>query len=141
MVIHRLTDKIPVRIGEITFWMSPISWEDRTRLLSFTKMVSGQEVTDAMKMAAETIRCSLKDIEGVEYADETPYELTFDSNHRLSDECLAELWQLENIDKLIKACSALLYGQTSDLKDQGIEIDYSAVKASKKNKVAIAASS
>lgn len=107
MIIHKTTDKIQVRIGEITFYLSPLSWDQKQDILSDAKMVDGK--TSNRNSTYKCLKYAVKGIEGVTLADGSPYVLTMD-NGVLSDECIEDILNLELSPKLIMACYSFVQG-------------------------------
>lgn len=102
MIIYRLTDRIPVKVGELTFWLSPLSTEQKGKLSSFSSIVSGEKIEDALKAAAETIRMSVKQVDGLKDAQGNAYEVELGPDGLLTSECVSELTQLDGCDKIVR---------------------------------------
>ena len=144
MVIYRLTDRIPVKVGTVTFWLSPLSAEQKGNLLSLTSKAAGHEREESLKGAVLTIRYSLKKLEGVENADGTPYELQFGEDGLVTEESAIEVISLQASSKVIalalqwfidrvKSPAEIVeqnpgIGETLD----GVEVDFSKVVNLKK---------
>lgn len=137
MIIHKITDRIKVKIGEITFHLSPLSWDQKQDILSETKMVEGSG-----KNRNSTYKClkyAVKDIEGVTLEDGSPYTLKLE-NGILSDECVEDLLNLELSPKLIMACFSFVQGVPNKIFNpvtgevvEGVEIVKKDFKKKSKN--------
>lgn len=132
MKIYRLEHRIPVKLGEVTFWLGPISHEQRTKIFSFVKPEGSPEKTDHVALSNTALRFSIKGIEGVEYPDGSPYQLSFDSDGGVSDECLSELMQLEAMPKIIALCSQFLTQGFGNGSVEGVEIHIGGLKVAEK---------
>jgi hypothetical protein len=132
MVVYKLTDRIPVKIGAATFWIAPLSWGDKARLLSLFKQSAGVELIEPLRAAVETIRVSLKAVDGVQYSDGTEFDCKIDENGCISDEAISELMQVDGIDKLVTVCSMFAMKEINQLELAGVEIDLSKVQSLKK---------
>lgn len=115
--IYRMTDKIPVKLGEVTFWVSPLSYEHRSKITALTQRMSGKDHEVAKEAATLAIKYGLKELEGVEDSQGNPYELAFDSSGGLSDDCLSEVIQLDGIPDLTKLCLRWAITEIRDPKD------------------------
>lgn len=104
MVIYRMSDRIPVKLGELTFWIAPLSVDAKGRLLTFSKRVSGEERDVAMEGAAAALKLSVKGVDGLKLADGSPYECEFDEQGNLTDDCVSELMQLDCAAPLTRLC-------------------------------------
>lgn len=117
ITIYRLTDQIPVRVGEVTFWISPLSLEHRGKLNSMSEKVSGSQIEVALDGATLALKYSLKDIEGVTDATGNPYKLEFGPDGALTDDCLSEIIQLAGTPKLTRLALRWALTEISDVKD------------------------
>lgn len=126
MIVYRLTDRIPVKIGEVTFWISPLSHEQKITLMGFLRVRAGEEIQDSLRAAAYALKVSVKAVDGLTLADGSKYELSHEGN-ALTDDCVAELTQLTGADKLVAACAALA-NSIREHKIEGVEIDLKGVR-------------
>lgn len=126
VVVYKRTDKIPVKIGPVKFLISPMSWAQKTEILSLTKMVSGQEIPDNFKMAYLSLKYSIKNIEGAVFSDGSEYKLSFDESGNLTDDSLGELLELPCKAELLQVVTAFLNG-IHDPKIKGVEVKLSEV--------------
>lgn len=107
MIIHKTTDKIKVKIGEIIFYLSPLSWDQKQDILSDAKMVDGK--ASNRNSTYKCLKYAVKGIEGATLADGSPYVLTME-NGVISDECVEDILNLELSPKLIMACYSFVQG-------------------------------
>lgn len=131
MIIYKMSDRIPIEIGDVKFWVSPLNFEQKTALAAQVKMVSGVEQPDSVKIAYLAVKYSVKEIEGVKSSDGSNYQLEFMGDGALTDECVSELLQLEHSPLLVTACSHLI-GAIKDHNIPGVKIDIKSVKSVKK---------
>lgn len=131
--ILKMTDRIALTIGDVTFKVAPLSFLQKQELANCTKMNGGDEIFDLVRAQAMYIKFALKDIQGVEDYAGKKYELTFDGDV-LSDDCVSEVLNLEQREKLNIAAWQLLQG-IQDLKDpvtgepmQGVELEVESGK-------------
>lgn len=139
MIIYRTSDRIPVKIGDVlTVWLSPLTVEQRARMFSTAvKMQAGAEQEDAIKAAAMSIKYSVKGIEGdLKNIDGSDYQLEFDPDGSLTDECAEELLQLDGSDKLVRICGHFLKA-ISDPGIEGVVVDFKGVKTAKKKESSV----
>lgn len=136
MIIYRPTDQIPVKIGEVTFWLSPLSHSQRQEILALTVVKAGEERTRPMEMAQLTLSISLRKIVGVNDADGSPYELEFDENGRVTLDCINDIFTLDGADNLIRVSGKFAMNEISDPKLEGVVVDFSQVKTLKKSQKA-----
>lgn len=106
IVIYRLSDKVPVKIGGLTFWLSPLSVDQKARLAHLTRRVSGVDEEDTLRYAHLALKLSLKGLDGAQDSSGSEYSLSFDPEGCLTDECASEVLQLDGYDKLIALCRA-----------------------------------
>jgi len=119
-------------MGEVTIWVSPLTYEQKISLASSTKVVSGQEVIDNVSVALKSLKYSIKDVTGLTGFDGQPYELSFDADGTLTDECVSDLMQLDNAGSLATVCYKLA-DRIDNHEVDGVSVNLSgAVKAQKK---------
>jgi hypothetical protein len=131
MVIYRLTDRIPCKIGELTFWLSPLSHEQKVNLLECKKMEGGQEVVDNVRRARLAMKYGIKEVEGVSCADGTPYRPDMDTDGTLSWAAVDEISELGSLTEIIQA-STLMLGKFWEVKIEGVEFNLKGVKSTAK---------
>ena len=136
MIIYRLTDRIPVQIGELTFWLAPLSASQKSELLSLVTVHAGEERVKPMEVALRCVSMSLKKLEGVKTADGEPYELSFDPSGNLSRECAEEIFGLDGAEKMLLVCKEFAFSELKDPKLEGVVVDFSKVHTLKKNVLA-----
>lgn len=132
MIVYKTTDRIPLKFGEIKVWISPLSFEQKTNILAATKMKSGVEVSDPSKQTFLSLKYGVKEIEGLKNPDGSDYRLELDENGVLTDECLSDLIDLEYFPKLSEICIKLINGVKALDKIEGVEVDLTQVKSTKK---------
>ena len=132
MVIYRMSDRIPVKIKDVTFFLAPLSLSQQGILLSFAKQKEGEEKVDALKTAMKCISFSLKAVEGLTTVDGLPYELEFKEDGTLTDDCVNEILQV-NGDSLVKISLDWAVSGIKPIEIPGVEIDFKNVRSVKKN--------
>lgn len=130
MIVYRITDRIPIQIGDVTFWVSPLSFEQRNQIAGLATMRGGVENIDNLKVVSAVLKYSLKEVQGLKTASGDDYALEV-QNNELSDECLGDLLQLSCAEKLMIAASQLA-AQIKEHKIDGVKIDLKQVKSVKK---------
>lgn len=134
MIVYRLTDRIPVKIGELTFWLAPLSASQKSELLSLVTIKEGEERVKPMEVALRCVSMSLKKLEGdVKTSDGEPYELSFDPNGNLTRECAEEVFGLDGSEKMLLVCKEFAFNELKDPKLDGVTVDFSKVQSVKKS--------
>ena len=124
--IFRLSDRIPLDFGGgLVVTISPLSRQQKQEiqslLLSTDRMVEG---------ASLAIKYAVKDIQGVEDADDNAYELQKDDAGHLTDECVEDLLNMQQSTKLSTICVNLLSGVVENL-PEGVKFQGKKTKARK----------
>jgi len=129
--ILRLSDRINLKIGDITFVLAPFSTERKQELASCTKIENGEETYDLLKAQIIYIKNSVRDVKGLETYSGDEYTLEFEDEEKtkLTDDCVSELMNLEESSKLTTAAWQLING-IKELKDpisgeklEGVELE------------------
>lgn len=133
--IYKTTDRIKIKIDDIAIKISPLSYENKCLIQAC--LITG-DTLGIVKAAKMAIQYGVKEIEGVENADGTPYELQFE-NDALTENCVDDLLNIDQDNKLSFVCTKLLEGIPSEFVDpqtgkkiEGIKIERPAVPAKKK---------
>lgn len=121
MKVFRTTDRIPLKIDTLTFWISPLSYHQKAEILSQVVSISGEEKQNYGKMVFLSVKFAVKKVEGLEDSDGKPYRLEFDGEV-LSDDSVNDLLQLDCQAKLTQTCANLMNG-IRDSKIEGVEFD------------------
>lgn len=133
MIVYKMSDRIPIEIGEVKFWVSPLSYGQKMELASCSSTVSGEQKIDGQKFATLLMKFSIKEVEGITNFDGTPYVISFDKDGTLSQDSLDELLQIEQSASVLKAATHL-FTSMSDYEVDGVKIDMKQIKnVSKKN--------
>lgn len=139
MIVYRTTDRIPVKIGDVTIWICPLSAGQYAEVVSLTKYKGGREIPDPGAMAILTLRYCVKSVDGlgdVKYADGTDFLLEFDESGNLTEDSLSVLIQVLGSDKLTLLASQVAVKGIGDHKIPGVKIDLKNAVTAKKKKTA-----
>lgn len=120
--IYRTTDRVEVKLGEITVKIAPLSLEHKNHvqklMLDGQKNQDLQKLNDALLLA---VKHCLKDIKGVQDSDGNDYHLEFNEG-LLTDNCINDLLNMEESQNLLKVCSAFVSGIPKSFNIEGVEI-------------------
>jgi len=129
MKIYRTTDRIPVKLGDLTFWFSPFKWEHKIEVSTKTLLKSG-ETSITASQARLAIKYSIKAVDGLMSHDGTPIILELE-NDVLTDDSVEDVMQLENISKLTTIAFTWL-NEIKDVAIEGVTVDFSSTTNTKK---------
>ena len=135
MVVYRTTDQIPLKIGKMTLWISPLSALQKTDILGCTKMRAGEEIADAPKMALYTMKMCIRKLEGLngtKYSDGSSIELSFEADGSLDNDSLTAVMQIIDTSKTTSIAAQLLSGSIDDIDIKGVKVDTAGVVHAKK---------
>ena len=132
MIIYRPgIDFIPLKIDDITVWITPLTQEQKSQIIALMTLADGQKEADIIAQGSMAMRYSIKDIEGIKTLDGKKYKLRFRKDGTLTDECVAELVNMTHGEKALVACYQLMLNP-SKVKVQGVEVDLKGSKVVKK---------
>lgn len=118
--ILRTTDRIKVRIDEVTVSISPLSYEQKTEAQML--VAEGKAKRDPRILTrglVYLIKHSVKDVEGLENMDGSKYELSFEAEQKkLTDECVSDLFNIKLHEKLVMVCTSLVGAIPSEFVDE-----------------------
>lgn len=135
MIVYKTTDRIPVKIGEVTLWIAPLSAGQYAEVVSLTKLKGGQEIPNAGGMALLTLSYCIKSVDGLDakFLDGSEFELEFEGE-KISDESLNCLIQILGSDKLCLLASQVATKGIGNYKIPGVVIDLKSAIPVKKKK-------
>lgn len=111
--IYKTTDRLSVKIDSLKFKLAPLSFDQKAEIQSY--LISGEAMA-VVKAAKLAIKYSVKDIQGVENLDGSPYELEME-NGSVSDSCIDDLLNIDQDGKLSLVCTSMLQGIPTDFVD------------------------
>ncbi len=133
--LYRSSDRISIKVDDITIKISPLSFHQKAEMQSL--LITGNPM-DIVKAAHYAVRCAVKEISGVKLHDGSQYELEFDGDI-LSEECVSDLFNIPQKDKIGLICTELLNGIPNGFLDpqtgeklEGVSIIRSKSPAKKK---------
>lgn len=85
MKVLRLSDRITVNFETFSIKIKPISFEERSIIESFNKIVSGEVVTDWNKVLFHTIKFCIADIQGLKDFNDQPLICEFKDGYITDD--------------------------------------------------------
>lgn len=89
--IPRMSDRFEIKIGEVIFIISPMTYQQKAEINGITRIVDGEVVADSERQAYTSIKYSIKEVRGkIQNYDGTQYKLEMDGDV-LSDNCVSEL--------------------------------------------------
>lgn len=106
MKIRKTTEKISVKVGELLFKITPLTFEQKCEIQTVLAAGTTTAILKASKLA---MKFSVKEITGLQNSDGSDYEVTFD-NEGLSDDVINDLGNSEIGDRLNYMCISLLNG-------------------------------
>jgi hypothetical protein len=107
--IYRTSDRIPVKIDDITVVIAPLSFAQKTELQSIMLQAKDDPLF-AVRGARLAIKYAVKDVKGVEDMTGADYVPFMDGEGNLSDDDVDALLNLEENGKIITLCSQLIGG-------------------------------
>lgn len=108
--IYKMTDKIPVKIHDLTVEISPLNYE--TKSICQNLILNGRH----MDAAIEALRASIKSVSGLENADGSEYQLDLVEG-KISEACLDELLNVQGSDEMQLIAISLLQGIPKEFVD------------------------
>lgn len=118
-MILRLKDRVSLKVGDIEFIIAPLSNLQKTEILGATYMEGGEEKIDLIKYQSSFLKHSLKDAIGLKDYFGNNYKLQF-AGDCLTDDCISELFAIEQRPVIIDACAKLMSGLMPEI--EGVEV-------------------
>lgn len=133
--VYKISDRVKVKIDDITIKIAPLSYETKCDIQA--QLING-DTLGIVKAAKMAIQCAVKEVEGIENADGSVYVLEFEGSN-LTDDCVDDLLNIDQDNKLSFVCTKLLEGIPSSFVDpktgkkiEGIKIERQGSPGKKK---------
>ncbi len=138
MKIYKLSDRIKIKINEVTVSISPLSFQQKSEIQGHMLEAAKGDLARGMEGARLAIKYAIKDIEGFEDSEGEKYKLEMENNI-LSDEDSENLLNTEMSNEIASVCLAFLSSVPSEIIDantgepmEGVEVILPKSKAQKK---------
>lgn len=133
MIVYRPSDRIPVKISELTFWLAPLTFQQKVHMEDLAMQVQGKKIVDLAQLSFLSVKYCLKILDGdIKYSDGSQFKLEFDKDGILTDDSTNDVLNLGRISlTLIKSCTAMLQ-DIATAKIEGAEIDIKSMVNIKK---------
>ena len=116
-IIYTTKDRIPVNIGDITFQISPLSYQQKTTLQALmNKAISEKDMTFAQDAAFQSVKLAVKSVKGLELPNGDSFSVELE-NGVLTDESVDNLLNIEQSNALAAVCSSLINGIANNIID------------------------
>lgn len=86
MIVFQPNQLIKVQIEDASFWITPLTWQQRQEIMTFKRTVAGVPEVDTLSMAKLSLKFGLKKAKGLLNPDGSEFELDFSDDGKLSDE-------------------------------------------------------
>ena len=136
--LHRKGSVIKVKICDAVFGITPLTLSQKneiTTMLANLKQENQLEAVQVMLQATRiALKYSVKSLDGVYDSDNNKYDLTFDNDGTLSDDCIEDLSNFEYSDKLTQTLMSQIakFGSQIDDKDVVVNFVPKELKSAKK---------
>lgn len=125
MIIYRPTDRVKIQIGELVFTLAPLTYYQKRALNDIVQNKTSEEGI------IFTVRCSLKDIDGLYGVDGKKIELEFENDIIKEDCILGIIGSIPHTDVLQLACVNIVTKILNEENTPGIKIVKEEIKKKK----------
>jgi len=122
MYLFTTDDRIPVKIGDVTFWISPLTNDTRADISTAVSLSSGKKRLDVKKLYSLYIKYAVKRIDGVKLPRGGVYKVKKDKKGNLTETCLKEVLNLSCAPMLAQAALSL-FSEIKPLDIEGVVVD------------------
>jgi len=133
MKIFRSTDRLEVKIDDVTVFLAPLTFEQKSEVHGLMLKASEGDTQAGLLGARLAVKYAVKDIKGVEDYEGNTYKLDLKDNV-LSEECLQDLVNSEISEKLQITSCTLLTGIPTKILDPITNLPIEGVKIIKNSK-------
>lgn len=109
-VIHRITDRIQLKIADLTFFVSPLKYSQKCEVQALMdKAVRDNDMKAAQDAAFKVVQFAVKEVQGLTNADGTVYVLEMNGD-MLAEVAVDDLLNMQQNTKIAQACASLIDG-------------------------------
>lgn len=108
MKFYSTKARIPVKIYDVTFYISPLTTAQKAELAQLDQ--EGNMIQSYFDKAKLAFRMCLKDIDGAQDETGAAFKLSFDEEDRLTEDCCETLLNGECSQELLIACMNFFNG-------------------------------
>lgn len=117
-IVYDLEDRIPVKIDDISFKISPLSYLQKSEIQDLAeKCTQTREMKYMREAAFKAIKYAVKSVSGLNRPNGDKFELELE-NGVLSDKSTDNLLNIKVVDKLAAVCTSLVNGITGAVYDE-----------------------
>lgn len=119
-----------LKIDDLKFTLKPLNYMHRLELDECFIQKGGSNLQKLYRSQSILIKYSLKSVKGIKNHDDSDYELEFNDDGSLTDDCVNDIMNIQQRHKLTTAAMNVLNGvmEMSDDITQGIELEFSEGK-------------
>ncbi len=106
--IYKRDTRVSIKIDDLVIEVSPLSLDQKSEVS--TLMLHGRNACDLKelnKAISLAIKYAVKSVKGLTDENDDPYNVSFDGDS-LSDQCVEELMNIEESEKMVMVCTALI---------------------------------
>lgn len=118
MIIYKPSDRIPIKLGDLTVVLSPLTFEQKADVYDL-QMKAGKGKQDDTSILRKAMAYSVKDLKGAKSWDGKEFTLNWE-NGKLCNDCIEVLMGLPDSKSLVKAIGAIVRGE--DIKSIGVKL-------------------
>lgn len=108
-VLYSCKDRVPVQIGDMTFYFSPFSMAQKSALIQKMEQLSKSSPTEMLEASMEIVQLSLKAVKGITKPDGSEWSLSFDSD-KVSKESMEDLMNLDCVENIFTVAGLFMRG-------------------------------
>ncbi len=131
MTLFDKNDRIPVKIGDVTFWVAPLNQNEKAELATAIGFDSGEKVTDMNKLYRCCVKHCVKRVDGVTRPNGTKYAAKLDNKGNLTDKAVDDIMMLGCSSQLARAAS-ILWSEVKEVDIEGVTVDIKGTMPEKK---------
>jgi hypothetical protein len=106
--IYRPSDRIEVKVDDLSFFLSPLSMSQKQELLA--RVASGSSAGDLNSVLVSirmALKYTIKDVKGLIDSDGNAYKVSFDEDGYLSDDDIDGILNLEYSESINLMCMSM----------------------------------
>jgi len=103
-VVYRVSDTFDLKIGNVVFSISPLDYKVKADMQA--NVIAGKP----MDAAVLALKNSVKSVSGLKTPDGSDYEIDFETDGSMSEDCINDLLNIPEASKLNVIAISLIHG-------------------------------
>ena len=110
LIVYEADTLVEAKIGDISFYLKPLTYEEKAKISSLQSMKSGEVDDNQMRATFFAIKYSMRNCKGLIKTDGSEYKFKFDPDGYISNESVDTIINTPLYPEIMLMCSQMVQG-------------------------------